>query len=155
MNAKYAGTCKSCNQAIEPGDRILYYGRRGGAAHANCEVTRLTRDQCTACSGSGRTWNNALCGQCDGTGGRKIQDFAKDGGHPRRGNPPNFDRFQQINAKRATSLCMNGDHEIAIGDTIGFARRGGSAYVCCENCWSAWCAENQAADFDEMQIANY
>lgn len=154
MSAKYAGKCNSCDQSIERGDRIIYHGRGRGASHENCEVTRLTRDQCTACSGSGRTWKNAPCPQCDGTGSRKTQDFAKAGGHPRRHDPPRFDRFHEIIAKRGTSLCINGDHEIKIGDVVGYARRGGDSYVCCAECWRQWCAENQAADFDEMQYAS-
>ena len=81
MTSRKTGTCTECKGAIEPGDSI-YWARGRGAWHANCETARLRHTLCTACNGSGCRWNNAPCPVCDGTGSRKVQDFATQGGHP-------------------------------------------------------------------------
>lgn len=79
MKAKYAGTCTTCDKPIKVGQLIHYANKR--AWHANCQAAALGDSICTACSGSGRRWNNANCPQCDGTGSKKVQEFAQAGGH--------------------------------------------------------------------------
>ncbi len=81
MTAKKGGTCTTCHGAILPGQSI-FWQRGAGAHHVNCEHAANVASMCTACSGSGRRWNNANCTACDGTGSRKVQDFARAGGHP-------------------------------------------------------------------------
>ena len=83
MTAKKAGTCRACNGAIEPGDAI-YWARGSGATHVDCNTAKLRHTLCTVCKGTGSSWNGAPCRQCDGTGQRKTEEFARAGGHPRR-----------------------------------------------------------------------
>ena len=39
MQAKYRGTCTNCRAAIEVGQTI-YWGKRSGACHVDCETAR-------------------------------------------------------------------------------------------------------------------
>ena len=76
MRSKKPGICQQCNGEITPG-QLIYWARGQGAWHVNCQTSALLAEQCTACKGSGRRWNNAPCPQCDGTGQRICQDTAK------------------------------------------------------------------------------
>lgn len=78
MHAKYPGTCGNCPHGIKPGQEI--YWTRGRAVHVDCELAKLQANGCNACSGRGYHWSG-LCPSCDGTGSRKVQDFARSGGH--------------------------------------------------------------------------
>jgi len=84
MTARKAGTCRQCGEPVLPG-QMIFWARGQGAWHCDCQTANLTADQCTACKGSGMRWNNAPCPMCDGTGSRKVQDFAKAGGHDNSG----------------------------------------------------------------------
>lgn len=81
MTAKKAGTCTNCHGPIHPGQRILW-ARGVGAAHVDCTTAKYLESQCSCCNGSGRRWNGVDCGACDGTGSKRVQDFAQSGGHP-------------------------------------------------------------------------
>ena len=89
IRAKYAGAkCNACHRAVTVGD--LIYWRRGAAPqHVDCETARLRASGCTACDGKGRLWGapgrSRNCPSCDGTGSRTVQEFARNGGHPRKG----------------------------------------------------------------------
>ena len=76
MTAKHAGTCRQCKGGIEPGDAI-YWAKGSGAIHVDCETARLRDTVCTNCNGAGVLWHNRPCLACDGTGNRKVQEFAK------------------------------------------------------------------------------
>jgi len=102
MTAKHAGKCTQCGHAIVPGNRILW-SRGHGAQHADCTTARYQNDQCTVCHGSGRLWNNAPCRQCDGTGSRKVADFARTGGHPAR-DPMGVDAAYEDDCARRCGL---------------------------------------------------
>lgn len=77
LTAKYPGECPACNRPVEPGDAVYWFGRGRGVQHVDCEHSRLRAEWCTTCKGHGALWNNAPCRSCDGTGSRKVQDFAK------------------------------------------------------------------------------
>ncbi len=83
IRAKYAGKCRDCGGEIRVGDSI-YWQRGQGARHVDCETARLRDDVCPACSGHGASWNGTPCRCCDATGSRKVYEFAKAGGHPRK-----------------------------------------------------------------------
>jgi hypothetical protein len=80
MTAKRAGTCTDCGQAINPGQTI-HWARGAGARHADCRSAEYAASCCSACSGRGSTWNGRPCGSCDGTGAKRVQEFARAGGH--------------------------------------------------------------------------
>ncbi len=74
--AKYPGTCGVCRRAIIVGWPILW-ARGAAPRHLDCREARYADDLCTLCHGDG-------CRSCDHTGSRKVQDFAKSGGHARK-----------------------------------------------------------------------
>jgi hypothetical protein len=80
MTAKRAGTCTNCRKAISPGQAI-YWQRRAGAAHVDCQTAAYQSLVCTACSGKGGDWKGVPCRSCDGTGSKRVQDYAAQGGH--------------------------------------------------------------------------
>ncbi len=102
MTAKKAGKCRQCNSAIEPGD-LIFWRKGHGAWHVDCEASKLRHTGCTNCGGSGLLWNNAPCRQCDGTGSRKIEDFARSGGHPVR-DPMGVDTAYEDSCARQCGL---------------------------------------------------
>lgn len=74
-------------------------------------------------------------------------------------NEPRFNDYREITAKYAgkSTACGSkvGGHEITIGDLIGhwFGKGGISpTKTMCAACWSSWCCENQAADYDEAMM---
>ena len=103
MTARKSGKCKACGRAIEPGDPI-YWCRGQGAWHVDCGTARLKHTLCTVCKGSGYKWNGVPCGSCDGTGSRKVQEFAKAGGHPRNEDGPCSDLGYEDACARACGL---------------------------------------------------
>ena len=82
ITAKHPGKCRDCNGDILPGNRI-YWSRGNGATHYDCAAAKYqNEDGCTSCKGEGTVGNGAPCRMCDGTGSRKVQDFARAGGRP-------------------------------------------------------------------------
>lgn len=79
LTAKYKGTCHNCKESILPGQSIYWSPR--SAIHVDCQTAKWSADACTSCSGRGYHWQGA-CPSCDGTGSRKVQEFARAGGHP-------------------------------------------------------------------------
>lgn len=77
MTAKYPGTCNTCSEPITPGQKIVW-ARGKGVHHVDCELARLERSGCPACSGRGCSWNGAPCRVCDGTGSRAVYDRARE-----------------------------------------------------------------------------
>ena len=83
ITAKHASDCGDCGKDILPGNPI-YWARGQKSQHVDCTTAGHQNSGCTCCQGSGRMWNNAPCRMCDGSGSRTVQDFAKQGGHPRK-----------------------------------------------------------------------
>ena len=79
MTSKRAGTCRECRKPITPGQQI-FWARGQGAWHVDCTTAGYQASQCTNCGGSGLLWNNAPCRQCDGTGARNVEEFARSDG---------------------------------------------------------------------------
>lgn len=94
---KWAGTCADCGAELAPGDRARYYGRgriygadcheRDGTPRADWKAKLATK--CRGCDGHGTVRSTSggkiPCRNCDGTGSRAVEDFARAGGHRRRG----------------------------------------------------------------------
>lgn len=60
-----------------------------------------------------------------------------------------FDNYREIRAGFAGhGVC---GHPVAKGDVVGWSKRHG---VRCTQCWTAWVAENRAADEDERFMAS-
>jgi hypothetical protein len=77
MIARYPGTCTECKGKVLPGEAI-YWTPAIGARHVDCQAAAYAASGCTACKGGGRSWRNAPCPMCDGTGSRTVQEYAKE-----------------------------------------------------------------------------
>ena len=68
---------------------------------------------------------------------------------------PRFNEYSEIKAKfdsQSTDCGGEGGHAIAVGEVIGYCRRGQKAHTHCAGCWAAWANENAQADVYEAGL---